>query len=544
MEMENFNNYFSWIEGKLNWKLLKEFVNNFGDYETTLIKPGYKVKIETCYEGYSFDGQISDKFTDVVKYCQSLTFSKGDYISLSLREDGETVDLCQTSDGEFHLKKDCVLCFDSEEYVLRNDAYYCETDREYYESDEHLVWVDDCYYLEDDDDLSYCDRCDEYHLGKSYEVNTSRNYTSTWCERCVDYHAFLCEDCNEWWSEDYRNHVDYPDREVCDRCYDENYCYCEQCGRTVSSEYFNFDENCCDDCYDANGKYVKEYHWHHSNDYENKHSLFIPKGQMMKLGLQKFYKDTTGIELEVTKDSRDTEDECIEKLNTLIDNKNEIYYERDCSIGSAGFEIISGVHTFDSLKEMKWDEILKTLKEYGYRSHDGGLCGLHIHIGRKFFGDTEQRQATAIGHIYAFYSLFWDDIIKASRRDNFYYCDHPFTEYIPSEIKEDLSQNPKETRKKLYMKAYDKEGGHRVALNNSNPNTFEIRMGRGTLIYKSFMAWIDFTFTMAKNSKTITMENIIDCDAWLNGISYETAIYLNSRNAFTESKIIKKLIKE
>ena len=535
------------VFGFLNASDLREWLSNFMGEKITLKNKTSTIVVEMSKKWVVRDGrtqtvktyfvnrvQTSEKFSDVYKVC--IPFFKN--FSMAIFED----DVIITGADDLEKESDCVFAYDTQKWVLSSEAYYCESNDEWYEDCDDLVWVssEEKYYLDDDPDLYWCERCDAYHIGDGTEVHVSHSRTELWCDSCVDNDAFRCDDCGEYWSTDEANYTDRPVSIVCPDCYDDNYCYCEECGRTVHIDYWNGEYECCDDCAEEKFDYVKPYHWHHNNSYENKYKLFMPKGKMVRLGTNDEVR-TCGLELEVSKDSTDGRDETIEQLLDLPLKENEIFFEHDGSLDNGGFEIITGVHTFESLKSMPWDSILKILSENGYRSHNGGLCGLHIHIGRKFFGKTENAQNNAIGKIYAFYNLFWKDIVKVSRRERFTYCDNPYEELEPETLYSFIKNRADYTYKLLLKKAGKKEGTHGLALNNRNDNTFEFRLGRGTLKYESFMAWVDFTFTIAKNARKISTRKLDDCDAWLNGISKETAMYIKSKGAFTGSTIIENL---
>lgn len=535
------------VFGFLNASDLREWLSNFNGEKITLKNKTSTIVVETSIKCVVRDGRIqavktyfvnrvqtSEKFSDVYKVC--IPFFKN--FSMAIFED----DVIITGDDDLEKESDCVFAYDTQKWVLSSEAYHCASNDEWYEDCDDLVWVssEDGYYLADDPDLYWCERCDAYHIGDGTEVHVSHSRTELWCDSCVDNDAFSCDDCGEWWSNDDANYTDRPNSTVCPDCYDDNYCYCEECGRTVHIDYWNGEYECCDDCAEEKFGYVKPYHWHHNNSYENKYQLFMPKGKMVRLGTNDEVR-TCGLELEVSKDSTDGRDETIEQLLDLPLKENEIFFEHDGSLDNGGFEIITGVHTFESLKSMPWDSILRILSENGYRSHNGGLCGLHIHIGRKFFGKTENAQNNAIGNIYAFYNLFWKDIVKVSRRERFTYCNNPYEELEPEKLYSFIKNRAEYTYKLLFEKAKNKEGTHGLALNNRNDNTFEFRLGRGTLKYESFMAWVDFTLTIAKNARKISTRKLDDCDAWLNGISKDTAMYIKSKGAFTGSTIIENL---
>ena len=542
------------LMGSLSFIDLKDFAKDF-DGECITVKSSkgtFKFNTERERNGkwcgyrwrytynYTFNGITTSKFIDVVKALIK-EVGKG-FVSIKFGDGSEVVEL---SDGSWAFNDDDVcFTYDTEQYVKKDNAYYCESNNEWYEEDDDLVYIDnEGYYLSDDDDIFFCEHCKEYHRGDCTEVHVSHRSTQYWCEDCVDNHAFCCDDCGEWWSDNYRYCIDRPDCVVCEDCYNDNYCYCSECGRYVHYDYWDSENECCDDC--SCGNDVKPYHWHHSNNFTNSGMLFMSKGKKILLGKSKETK-TVGIELEVSKDylNKNERHDTIEKLCNLPLEENEIFFEHDGSLDEGGFEIITGVHTFNSLKEMPWRDVLNILKNDGYRSHEGGLCGLHVHIGRKFFGSNDNSQAMAIGKIYGFYSLFWEDIVKASRRKDFGYCHNPSSDSEKSEIENSLDNKEyQKPRKYLFDKAKEMWGNHGVALNNGNPGTFEFRLGRGTLVYESFIAWIDFTLTIAKNAKRVSFRHLNRIDDWLSGITKDTAFYLKSRGAFADSKVIAELTK-
>ena len=532
------------LVGSMSYKELKDFINDFKGWCVTVKTLKKSVAVSACNYSYRnrlgglsrktifiLNGEFTFKFTDVIK---ALNFKNGDYVSISI--DGKEV--IETDNG-WYFKEDCVLCYDTDKWLDKDDAYYCESDNEWYSCDDDLVFIDGSYYLTDDDNVFWCEHCQEYHIGSSFEVHIGHGTTEYWCEDCVDNDAFRCDDCGEYWTNNESYNIDRPSCTVCPNCYDENYFCCEECNSYIHRDYYDYDAECCEDCAEQHRKYVKSYHWHHSNYYDNKGHLFLKDSHVPLCDSD--VKNTCGIELEVDADDDSNQTDCIEALAEYQLDDNEFYYERDGSLSYGGFEIITAIHTFQSIKSMKWREILRTIQDYGFVSHNGGKCGLHIHVGRKYFGDTENAQNNAIGKIYSFYSLFWDDIVKASRRTSFGYCSNPSSEKPGYELKEQIEKEPSKARHWAFTKASLKQGNHGLALNNSNFGTFEFRLGRGTLFYESFMAWIDFTLTIAKNSRHISTRGLIDIDNWLSGISKQTAEYLKSRGAFPESNIINKL---
>jgi len=549
MYLENLELKDGHLEGKLSFTELKQCVISLGytvniyngDKGLFSVSSTLRYRMGRNYFVYNFRNKHTTCFLDVVKEMQKLGFDKDDEVEIWVTDETNPLEIVELHNGEIAAKDDdIVLTEDTEEYYAKDEVYYCKTDDCYYADGDDLVYIDGDYYNRDDDDIFYCEHCQEYCVGDSYEVHTDYRNTEIWCEYCTDHDARKCDDCGDYWCEDEIYHSDQPDWYVCRNCYDNNYYFCSECESTVHYDYWDSDSDCCCDCANKS-RDIKPYHWHHNNGFTNRNMLFI-KGDKIPIGSSDEIK-TCGIELEVDKDTSEGQKDAIDSINELID-ENEIYYEHDGSLSSGGFELITGIHTFESLKQMKWKQILQILQDNGFSSHNGGRCGLHVHISRKFFGRDDNEQSNAIGKIYAFYSLFWDDLVKASRRKTFTYCDNAFVETNKEDLTDRINNNVNATRQYLFDKAKSKDGSHGVALNNTNDNTFEFRLGRGTLKYESFMAWLDLTFTIAKNSKKIAIKNLVDCDKWLSGISKDTAFYLKSRNAFVESEIIEKLTRE
>ena len=170
-----------------------------------------------------------------------------------------------------------------------------------------------------------------------------------------------------------------------------------------------------------------------------------------------------------------TEIECQGDLaNALYVQQNFgdlVHMERDGSIGE-GFEIIFQPMTFKFLKANynRISTMLTTLAEKGMKSHDTTVCGLHLHISRKAFKDEK-----AIDRFNAMVTVFKKNMeVLARRKDGHYYRYGSIDGVITKEkIKEKASM------------------GHGVSVNIANSNTVEIRIFRGTLNPKTYMATVE-----------------------------------------------------
>lgn len=360
----------------------------------------------------------------------------------------------------------------------------------FYVSRSLLVWVND-------DDRYIFDDLSVYWEGNYYDADSC----STHRYRDSD-GDIMSQTAPDWW---------WEDRHFCDCCD----CYIE-----YDSDYWGDDE--CRWCHEENQPDIIE---GYSESHDHTPIYFGEyKGEFAGFGFE--------LEVDCDYDNEDNNEDTAAGLCSACGLKeDEMRYAHDGSLDH-GFECISQPHTVKDFwsKRDSWRKMLSYLAENGYKSHDAGTCGLHIHVSRAMFGKTTDEQDNAIAKVYSFFDDNWDDIAKISRRNNFEYCD-----------KNSQGSYIRETRKdkfdgwRKYTK--NKSGSHYVALNNGNTHTFEYRLGRGTLNAWSFFAWIDFILTITKNAKRISIGKVVSNDkvSWLGGITESTAKYIYKRGAFRQT---------
>jgi hypothetical protein len=305
--------------------------------------------------------------------------------------------------------------------------------------------------------------------------------------------------------------------------------YCENCDCYIEDDEDYYGEGECRWCHEENEPKIIE---GYCESHEHEPILFGDyKDEESFVGL--------GFELEVDGDSSISKynEETAQGLCEASGlEEDEMRFAYDGSL-NYGFECISQPHTVKSFweKQAQWREMLRYLADKGYRSHDPGTCGLHVHVSRGMFGKTREIQDTAIAKVYTFFDENWDDIVKVSRRRSFHYCQK---NYLDSDDEQKVIDK-RTTRFECWKKASKWQGGHGVALNNSNSATFEYRLGRGTLNAWSFFSWIDFVITITKNAKRITVGKVESNDklSWLGGISESTAKYIYKRGAFQKEML-------
>ena len=178
-----------------------------------------------------------------------------------------------------------------------------------------------------------------------------------------------------------------------------------------------------------------------------------------------------GVELEVQVRSGDKNaaaGRVHEALNPSLDVGEFCYFERDGSIGE-GFEIVTQPAGLD-VHRSKWALFLQNNElKRGLRSHEGGACGLHVHVGREFVTQSQ---------IYRIQSFLNDVRNEALIRSIARRYENGYCKFKPTMAK---------------FTAHNKQTGDRYeALNVTNPDTIEFRIFRGSLRYESVIAALEF----------------------------------------------------
>ena len=316
--------------------------------------------------------------------------------------------------------------------------------------------------------------------------------------------SFYCNGCGEYHSTKHTNKVVLSDGNiVCDRALKEQATTCRSCGKTFLSIFNDFN-GLCRQCFEENQKYnIKRYH-------DTPPLKFYDEDGQTHNTSGEFY----GLELEVDRggERNDMSKDVIKLLH------ERVYTMHDGSLNN-GFEIITHPHTEQALMDLNWRETFKWLIHKGYRSHDISTCGLHLHINRSVFKNSD-----ALAKMIYFYENNFNEVIKVSRRDRDR-ANRWAGRYYSSDIDMVGAYD--------ILDRYDQQGSHDMrykCVNLQKRNTVEIRIMRGTLNYNSFMACLDFMITVAKNSNKVTDVN--SWEQWLDGISDNTKEYLSARQAF------------
>lgn len=323
------------------------------------------------------------------------------------------------------------------------------------------IYCEDCFH----DNFVICEDCEETIPRDDAYCTASGDYI---CESCYEDNYFTCEDCGEIYHRDFGMWVDHGNSLICDDCRENNYYYCDNCEEWVSSDNWSCDYDCCEDCAEDRD-IIADYH-----DSDKDFRLY-DNGENPKWYI--------GYELETgNKNTKDYERNIVEHLSSNLN----VEFERDGSINAySDVEIISHPQSLEYIYGIKdkMQECFNYMVEKGYKSHDLGTCGLHLHFTRQ--DDIDNNEVIARGWLIL--ETFKDEIIKISGRktDNMHYF-----KWLSDETN-NYGESIKAINK--LKKNGETKSTRYLAINNQNANTIEFRFNRGTLNFDTFMARVEFT---------------------------------------------------
>lgn len=379
-----------------------------------------------------------------------------------------SADATNAYDGNFY----CEECYDELFTVCRDcGAVIPKSSANFVNSgfDDEGYVCDDCLFQ----GYFQCTHCDDY-FANHYLWAEDSEYVI--CKHCSDFY-YLCASCNEIISQDNSNY------------HDGNY-YCNGCY-----------EDICDDL----STYVYDYYYKPEPEFlgNSNDGLYI------------------GVELEADKGN------ALDAAAKISKNYNDVYLKHDGSI-STGFEIVSHPATLDyHLLDLGWADIMNICLDNNMRSHDTSTCGLHCHVSRDFFGETQDEQDLHIAKLILLIDRFWDSCIVPFSRRNYdnlnRWAAKPNLEILDSDTDEEILDKVKKT----------KHYGRYQAINLQNECTVEFRIFRGTLKLNTFIATLQFVDYICRFAKKIRLSGICTAD-WGDlfiGTDYpELEEYLNEKN--------------
>ena len=284
------------------------------------------------------------------------------------------------------------------------------------------------------------------------------------CERCANEETVICTHCG---ARIYRDdNVGDENTPLCQPCYDRHYTSCERCGRIIHLDdaYYEDDDEDYPLCYNCHthasrGKAIQDYY-------------YKPEPLFRGDGLRYF-----GVELEI--DGAGEDDTSAGQIMGIANGNGleNLYCKHDGSLDD-GFEMVTHPMTLEyHMKEMPWAKILQEAIHLGYTSHQANTCGLHVHVNRDAFGNTEEAQDAVIARILYFFEKNWEELLKFSRRTP-RQLERWATRYGYKDQPKELLDHAK--------KGY--HGGRYTSVNLTNTDTIEFRIFRGTLKYNTLIA--------------------------------------------------------
>ena len=283
------------------------------------------------------------------------------------------------------------------------------------------------------------------------------------CPACLSSQTVYCSCCDRRiWTDD---NVGTDAQPLCQDCFDDHFERCTTCNALIrrGDTYYRGDTPYCAECYQSVGC-----------DNEIMSYYFKPTPIFYGDGKRFF-----GVELEIDGAGEDS-DNAAEILHIANAEHPLVYCKHDGSLDD-GFEIVTHPMTLDYHKnEMPWQEIVDRAKVLGYTSHQAGTCGLHVHVNRTAFGETEAQQDAVIARILYFVEKNWAELLKFSRRTQ-----HQLDQWA---ARYGYKDQPKEI---LDHAKSGRHAGRYTAVNLTNADTVEFRMFRGTLKYNTLIATLE-----------------------------------------------------
>lgn len=369
--------------------------------------------------------------------------------------------------------------------------------------------------------IPVCDECGERMAVGEENLVEDGSITRRLCNACLTRGMLEgmiqhCDNCGVY-TYDSTEWTRFGRWKICPECA-ENAVICKVCGRPAVGDSTAEAIGVCRSCYDEYNYHVNSYASWEDN---------VPLRYLVDLTTVPYSDDLKVFGLELEVGGAYDANGVIDDNRRYAGGKWVLDYEHDSSL-YYGFETIThpmDKATFDSLD---WEGILRNYSSRGYKSYSDSTfsCGLHIHFNRPaFLGDTKIKEEHSLSKLYVFFSEHWNDLVKASRRENLEWCD------LDSDVK---GYSGTELRNMADYCAKKKGFDHHTAINNGNRHTVEVRLGAGTLDPVEFRAWVDLMYTVMSNIRKISNRDVSKGHLWIRGISSGTAEWLRKIGAFTE----------
>ena len=379
----------------------------------------------------------------------------------------------------------CVTCDEqiTGEVMTFEDESYCQT----------------CH----EDEIRECDSCEcQNHEEHTIYVESSDELV---CEPCSERHYEPCNDCDELQPLAGDNLVTICQQvgshyHVCFSCYENHeYMVCQSCSDVYYYDemYLVADDYFCYSCYQsARGRI-------HSYNYEPYELNFhhIKNGESCFTSGKPLTKNTLymGVELEIDSyDSIDSRNQC----SAETANDETLFFNKEDGSLDYGFEIVSHPFTMDYFNANKdrFHKRIKTALKHGFRSHDVGTCGMHIHVSKDALSNLDIFKI-----VHFMYSNV--DFIKIISNRTW----SQINEWCSLDINSLIHglNDPSKKVERICRVAKRKGGTPKyVGLNLAKDKTIEFRIFRGTLNWSTYQKNVHFVHSLIQWIKSASLEQI------------------------------------
>lgn len=349
----------------------------------------------------------------------------------------------------FNICYECKGIFDVEDLTEHNNDFYCEEC-----FSENFI---SCYECGDIIDINDC-------------LTAEDNF---YCEFCFDNRFSRCDNCSDIHS--INDMYNYNGHYYCNGCYCDLVGCCDNCGDHVLNEELYYSDSddyyYCSNCYNSRNPAL-------INSYSYK-----PEPEFAKM----HYENTLymGFELEI--ESKNNTKDIAEDLKDFLERKkleDRIYFKDDSSLDN-GFEIVTHPTTLKKYHTYNIKSLLDRIKHNKATSYDNNRCGLHIHINKEFFTDSD------IGKLQLFFNKNYNNIKRFSKRTTEKLGQYADIENI--DIMDYLSRH-----------RHYRQNDSRYTAINVTYTTIEIRVFRGTLNHDRFLATLQFCDAISHFIKDIS----------------------------------------
>ena len=358
---------------------------------------------------------------------------------------------------------------------------------------------------------------------------------------------FTCSGCNDSWvtNYNYQKHIAprfaVDNNILCIKCYDnlaalELLKVCRLCdAETAQDMHWSMrnDIDICNNCwngwYSCDGcgyrVYEREYESHEcSHAAVIKNYSYKPRAKFF--GNDSYY---MGFELEVEmKDALRDEDDYEYHDEDEMENNfgdqlrsrakyaqdilgDRAYFKSDGSL-NCGFEIVTHPHSLLEYQEHFPWEVLEGLSRKRMVSWNTDTCGLHIHVGRVGFDDTNSNARDT--HQIRFLKLIYDNerqVTRLAGRSSSYATFSDKGQVIPK-IK------------------FGQQRGRYAAVNIENSKTLEVRVFKGSLKKERVLAQLEFVHAAVeytRNLKVVPKDNPFSWARFIGFVANNNSRYSN-----------------